>query len=235
MSTADLLPHGLLFDLDGTLLDSEWYWREAESALFAKHGLVYTDEFAEAAIGIPIPLWVSRVRDEFGLDIDPIRMEKDLVDLMAEVTVSRPTLWRPGAYELLERAVSLGIPTALVTASPKVIADVVTTKAPAGALNVCVAGDMVPAGKPAPDPYLMAARRVGVHPSDCVAFEDSPFGVRSAMAARTHAVAVPFMVSIPDFEGVHRLSSLEEVDDGLLRHLMTLPLPAGDPLNGALV
>ncbi|MFT0848659.1 HAD family phosphatase [Actinomycetaceae bacterium L2_0104] len=233
MPTADLLPHGLLFDLDGTLLDSEWYWREAESALFTKHGLVYTDEFAEAAIGIPIPLWVSRVRDEFDLDADPIAMEQDLVDLMVEVTASRPTLWRPGAYELLERAVFLGIPTALVTASPKVIADVVTTKAPAGTLEICVAGDMVPAGKPAPDPYLMAASGIGVNPNDCVAFEDSPFGIRAAMAARTHAVAVPFMVEIPPFEGIHRITSLEEVDDAFLRHLMTMPLPQGDPLRGA--
>lgn len=235
MPTAAPLPHGLLFDLDGTLLDSEWYWREAEAALLAKHGLVYTDELAEAAIGIPIPLWVTRVRDAFDLDADPVAMENDLVALMVEVTASRPTLWRPGAYELLERAVALGIPTALVTASPKVIADAVMHKAPAGALKVCVAGDMVAAGKPAPDPYLLAAQRVDANPNHCVAFEDSPFGVRSAMAARTHAVAVPFMISIPDFEHVHRLSSLQEVDDDLLRHLMTVPLPAGDPLNGALI
>lgn len=235
MTNADLLPQALLFDLDGTLLDSEWYWREAESELLAKHGLVYTDELAEAAIGIPVPLWVARVRDEFDVDIDPLKMENDLVALMVEITSSKPTLWRPGAHELLERATALGICSALVTASPRVIADAAVTKAPPGALTVCVAGDMVAAGKPAPDPYLMAARALHAAPNSCIAFEDSPFGVRSAMAARTHAVAVPFMVDIPPFERVHRLRSLEEADEELLRHLMTMPLPTGDPLRGALV
>lgn len=234
MTTASHMPHGLLFDLDGTLLNSEWYWREAEGGVLAKHGIEYTDELAEAAIGIPLSLWITRMRERFGIAASPETMERELIDLMAEFTDSRPTLWRPGAYELLERSVELGIPTALVTASPQVLADVVLTKAPAGALQTYIAGDMAMAPKPAADPYLAAAQLLGVNPQHCIAFEDSPFGIRSAMAARTHAVLIPFIVKVPEFDGVVTVSSLEDVDDDFLRHVMTLPLPAGDPLDGAL-
>lgn len=232
--TTSHMPHGLLFDLDGTLLNSEWYWREAEGGVLAKYGVEYTDELAEAAIGIPLSLWVTRMKDQFGIAASPETMERQLIELMAEFTDTRPTLWRPGAYELLERSVELGIPTALVTASPKVLADVVLTKAPEGALETYVAGDMKLTPKPAADPYLIAAQTLGVNPQYCVAFEDSPFGIRSAMAARTHAVLVPFMITVPEYEGVVTVSSLEKVDDAFLRHVMTLPLPAGDPLGGAL-
>ncbi len=232
--TTSHMPHGLLFDLDGTLLNSEWYWREAEGGVLAKYGVEYTDELAEAAIGIPLSLWVTRMKDQFGIAASPETMERQLIELMAEFTDTRPTLWRPGAYELLERSVELGIPTALVTASPKVLADVVLTKAPEGALETYVAGDMKLTPKPAADPYLVAAQALGVNPQYCVAFEDSPFGIRSAMAARTHAVLVPFMITVPEYEGVVTVSSLEKVDDAFLRHVMTLPLPAGDPLGGAL-
>lgn len=232
--TTSHMPHGLLFDLDGTLLNSEWYWREAEGGVLAKYGVEYTDELAEAAIGIPLSLWVTRMKDQFGIAASPETMERQLIELMAEFTDTRPTLWRPGAYELLKRSVELGIPTALVTASPKVLADVVLTKAPEGALETYVAGDMKLTPKPAADPYLVAAQALGVNPQYCVAFEDSPFGIRSAMAARTHAVLVPFMITVPEYEGVVTVSSLEKVDDAFLRHVMTLPLPAGDPLGGAL-
>lgn len=232
--TTSHMPHGLLFDLDGTLLNSEWYWREAEGGVLAKYGVEYTDELAEAAIGIPLSLWVTRMKDQFGIAASAETMERQLIELMAEFTDTRPTLWRPGAYELLERSVELGIPTALVTASPKVLADVVLTKAPEGALETYVAGDMKLTPKPAADPYLVAAQALGVNPQYCVAFEDSPFGIRSAMAARTHAVLVPFMITVPEYEGVVTVSSLEKVDDAFLRHVMTLPLPAGDPLGGAL-
>ncbi len=234
VTTASYMPHGLLFDLDGTLLNSEWYWLEAEAGVLAKHGIEYTDELAEAAVGIPLSLWTTRMRDRFGIAASPEAMERELVGLIAEFTDSRPTLWRPGAYKLLERSVELGIPAALVTASPKVLADVVLTRAPVGALRTYIAGDMDMAPKPAADPYVAAARLLGVNPRHCVAFEDSPFGIRAAMAARTHAVLVPFMVTVPEFEGVVRISSLEDVDDDFLRHVMTLPLPAGDPLGGTL-
>lgn len=232
--TTSHLPHGLLFDLDGTLLNSEWYWREAEGGVLAKYGIEYTDELADAAIGIPLSLWITRMREQFGITALVETMECQLIELMAEFTNTRPTLWRPGAYELLERSVELGIPTALVTASPKVLADAVLTKAPEGALQAYVAGDMKLTPKPAADPYLAATRMLGVQPSHCVAFEDSPFGIRSALAARTHAVLIPFMITVPEYDGVVTLSSLEKVDDDFLRHVMTLPLPAGDPLGGAL-
>lgn len=232
--TTSHMPHGLLFDLDGTLLNSEWYWREAEGGVLAKYGIEYTDELADAAIGIPLSLWISRMRERFGITASVETMERQLVDLMAEFTKTRPTLWRPGAYELLERSVELGIPSALVTASPRVLADVVLTKAPEVALRTYVAGDMNLTPKPAAAPYLAATQMLGVDPNHCVAFEDSPFGLRSAMAARTHAVLVPFMIAVPEYDGVVTVSSLEKVDDAFLSHVMTLPLPAGDPLNGAL-
>ena len=145
--------------------------------------------------------------------------------------VSRePAQWRPGARELLELLARLAVPSAVVTSSPQAIARAALREAPAGSLAVFVTGDEDLAGKPSPEPYERAAGRLGVDPADCVVFEDSLFGVRSALAARTHAVVVPFMADIPPLPGLLRIDSLDGLDARALSRFAAQPLPAGDPL-----
>ena len=110
------------------------------------------------------------------------------------------------------------------------IARAALREAPAGSLAVFVTGDEDLAGKPSPEPYERAAGRLGVDPADCVVFEDSLFGVRSALAARTHAVVVPFMADIPPLPGLLRIDSLDGLDARALSRFAAQPLPAGDPL-----
>ncbi|MFM9038128.1 MAG: HAD family hydrolase, partial [Actinomycetota bacterium] len=122
--------------------------------------------------------------------------------------------WRPGARELLAAVVSAGIPTALVTMSWRRFADEVVHCLPAGSFTATVVGDEVNEGKPHPEPYLLAARKLGVDPRECVAIEDSPTGVRSALAAGCRVIAVPHVVDVPtslDVEG--RLTLVRTLSD----------------------
>ena len=136
-----------------------------------------------------------------------------LVERLLDGVISkcRDTLpWRPGARELLIEARDAGIPCVLVTMSWRRFADAVLREAPAGVFVGSVTGDEVARGKPAPDPYLAAAALVGVDPWNCLAIEDSPTGVASALAAGCRTIAVPHVVSVPPRAGLVILDSLAD-------------------------
>ena len=111
--------------------------------------------------------------------------------------MKREVPWRPGARELLADVRANQIPTALVTMSWRRFAMEVVDALPAGAFDVSVVGDDVERGKPHPDPYLLAAERLGVDITRCLAIEDSPTGVASALAAGATVLAVPHHVDVP--------------------------------------
>ena len=111
--------------------------------------------------------------------------------------VRRAVPWRPGARELLAEVREANIPTALVTMSWRRFATEVVEALPAGAFDASVVGDDVERGKPHPDPYLLAAERLGVDIRKCLAIEDSPTGVASALAAGATVLAVPHHVDVP--------------------------------------
>ena len=119
--------------------------------------------------------------------------------------------WRPGALELLTALHEAGVPNALVTMSWRSLADLVVSLVPPGVFAVVVTGDEVEHGKPHPEPYLAAARLLGVEVSDCVAIEDSPTGVPSAVAAGVPTLAVPHVVPVPRMAGAVQLPSLRGV------------------------
>jgi len=224
------LPSAVLFDMDGTLTDSEKWWYAAERDILGALGVTWTEERAHTTIGAPLEWVCAKVIREDGLEVSAQELAADMSRRVCEVARTSGVIWRPGAYELLELCVRLGIPTALVTSSFQELADVIRESAPHGSLTVSVASDSEVAGKPSAQPYLLAAQRLDVAAGDCVIFEDSVFGVRSAMAARSHAVAVPFLVEIPSWPLLLRVNSLEEVGEAELRGFMSAPRPAGDPL-----
>jgi HAD superfamily hydrolase (TIGR01509 family) len=130
-------------------------------------------------------------------------------------------VWRPGALELLRAVKRAGLPTALVTSTGRRLVEVALETLGRDNFDVVVCGDEVVMPKPAPEPYRTAARLLGVAIEDCVAIEDSPTGVASALASGAVVLAVPAELELPPTDGVHLRTSLVGVDAGYLASLLT--------------
>lgn len=189
---------GVVFDLDGTLIDSERLWADAEIALAASHGVVWTEQDAAACFGGTLSRTLQRIIDRgLGIGIEEAR-ERILREMEARYRAHVP--WLPGAEALLVELRDAGIPTALGTMCVRRLVDVVVADAPAGTLGHTVAGDEVTLGKPDPEVFLRAMSLLGCTPEEAVIFEDSPIGVGAAVAAGAAVVAFP-----PDAAGREHL------------------------------
>jgi HAD superfamily hydrolase (TIGR01509 family) len=190
----------VLWDMDGTLVDTEPYWIAEEHLLVAEHGGRWTDEDAHSLVGNDLMVSANYLRDVGGVDLPP----EVIIDRLLERVIERVrghVPWRPGARELLAEVRALGVPCALVTMSYQNLARAVVDTLPIGSFATIVAGDDVENGKPDPEAYLTAAERLGVLPQDCVAIEDSLTGVASAEAAKVPVLAVEHLVRIPPGPG----------------------------------
>ncbi|WP_299448052.1 HAD family phosphatase [uncultured Phycicoccus sp.] len=212
------LPAAVLWDMDGTLVDTEPYWISAEHAIVEEHGGTWSEEFAHQLVGNDLMVSARFIREHSPITWEPERIiDELLVRVITQVQAHVP--WRPGARELLDALRDAGVPSALVTMSWRSLADAVVSALPAGAFTVVVTGDEVEHGKPHPEPYHAAARMLGVEPMWCVAIEDSPTGVRSAVAAGVPTLAVPHVVPVPQMPGAVHLSGLEGLTPGRLGEL----------------
>ncbi len=185
--------------MDGTLVDTEPYWMDAETALVESYGGTWTHEAALTLVGAG--LWHSaRVLQSHGVELGEEQIIEALTDaVLARVNANIP--WRPGARELLLELKQAGIPTALVTMSMRRLALRVSDAIDFDAFDVIVAGDDVTHSKPHPEPYLMAADLLGVNAADCVAIEDSEPGAASAVASGAATIGVPLHVGLADDQG----------------------------------
>ncbi len=186
----------VLWDMDGTIVDTEPYWFEAEYAVVADHGDSWSDDHARAVVGFDLLDSGRYMIEHGGVRLTPHEIVELLLDSVVK-NLKREVPWRPGARELLADVRNANIPTALVTMSWRRFASEVVDALPAGAFDVSVVGDDVERGKPHPDPYLLAAERLGVDIARCLAIEDSPTGVTSALAAGATVLAVPHHVDVP--------------------------------------
>lgn len=194
-------PAALLIDMDGTIVDSEPYWISSEHELVEEFGGTWSEDDAHSLVGFDLLDAAVVLRDRGGVRLDPPAIVERLLDrVIAKCKVDLP--WRPGARELLIEARDAGVPCVLVTMSWRPLADTVLAKAPSGVFVGSITGDEVEKGKPAPDSYLAAAALVGVNPADCVAIEDSPTGVASALAAGCRTLAVPHVVDVEPRPGL---------------------------------
>ncbi len=194
------LPVAVLWDMDGTLVDSEEYWLSSEQSLAYEHSGNWSEQDGLDLIGMSLYESTKIMKAKIGIDLEPEQIIERLTDsVSAKLAVAIP--WRPGAQELLRELRSKGIKTALVTMSMRRMAQQVADQIPFHAFDVVVAGDDVTHGKPHPEPYLRACQLLGVSPEDCVAFEDSVTGLMSAEAAGTKAVGVTNIVPLPAAEG----------------------------------
>ena len=189
------LPAAVLWDMDGTLVDTEPYWIEAEFALAERYGGAWSREHALALVGNDLIESGRYIRTHMGIDLAPEEIVEELLDGVI-AGVEREVPWRPGALELLAALRADDVPCALVTMSYQRFVTPVLGGLPEHSFPVVVTGDNVSRGKPHPEPYLEAARLLGVDPRDCVAIEDSETGTRSAEAAGCAVLVVPHHVPV---------------------------------------
>jgi HAD superfamily hydrolase (TIGR01509 family) len=181
----------VLFDMDGTLTDSEPVWDEALRELARWLGGSLSDRARRATIGTNVAVSVGIVHRDVGRpDADPVRSGEKLV-AEAGARFARGLVWRPGARELVDAVRAAGIPTALVTNTERALTQLALGSLVDELFDASVCGDEVPHSKPAPDPYQRAAALLGVAPASAVAIEDSPTGVASASAAGCAVLVVP--------------------------------------------
>jgi len=210
------LPAAVLWDMDGTLVDTEPYWMRAETELVASYGGVWTHDDCMLLVGSG--LWNSAgILQDRGVDMDADAIVQWLTDRVQEQLAESGIPWRPGSRELLAELKAAGIPTALVTMSVKRMARQIVDLIDFPAFDLIIAGDMVANSKPHPEPYLTAAEALGVDPVHCIAIEDSYPGVASAVAAGTMAIAVPHQIDLPESAEYTRWSTL---DGRTLEHLV---------------
>ncbi|MGA8045296.1 MAG: HAD family hydrolase [Dermatophilaceae bacterium] len=212
-------PAALLWDMDGTLVDTEPYWIEAEHTLVEQAGGRWSEHLATQLVGQDLSVSAEFIRANSPITLGPAEIVEALLDLVID-RVERHIPWRPGARELLLSASEAGIPTALVTMSWTRLVEPIVACLPPGTFDAVASGDVVAHGKPHPEPYLHAARALGVDPAECLAIEDSPTGVRSATSAGVPTLAVRHIVDIPPMPGALALTTLSGVtveDLGVLR------------------
>jgi HAD superfamily hydrolase (TIGR01509 family) len=179
----------VLWDMDGTLVDSEPTWMDSQTRLVAEFGGVWTRSDGLTLVGTDMVVTAEALQ-RAGV---PLSANEIILRLTEEVTQSlgREVTWRPGACELVGAIMEAGIPQAIVTTSPHSMTQLVADSLPKGSITVIVAGEDVRNGKPHPEPYLLAMVRLGVNPGHCVAIEDSPTGLAAAIAAGAVVVGVP--------------------------------------------
>ena len=209
------VPAAVLWDMDGTIVDTEPYWFAAEHQLVESFGNTWSEEHAHAVVGFDLLDTASYIIEHGGVDLPPRDVVEYLLDAVITSCRQRPP-WRPGARELLDELLSRGIPCALVTMSWRRFAEAVLEQLPRPSFEVTVFGDEVTHGKPHPEPYLRAASLLNVESSTCVAIEDSPTGVASALAAGCRVIGVPNMKPLERIDGVRIVSSLTEIDAATL-------------------
>ncbi|GHD12767.1 HAD family hydrolase [Zhihengliuella salsuginis] len=195
----------VLWDMDGTIVDTEPYWIRAEEDLVHGYGCEWTHQDAMKLVGNALTDSAAIIRDAIVAGGGPALEPRHIIDtLSAEVMarVREEVPWRPGARELLEQLSSSGVPCALVTMSEGPLATLVVDALPPGTMRFKVTGDMVARGKPDPEPYLQGLDRMeqivpGLDPRRVVAIEDSVPGVASAAASGATTIAVPHFIELP--------------------------------------
>lgn len=197
----------VIFDLDGVLVDSEIWWDEVRSAFAARHGRTWTAADQAAVMGANSAGWARIMRERLDLDLDESTIQRAIVEGVIERYRTRGAPGIDGAIEAVRR-IAVDRPVAVASsAHPAVIAAALEATGLTDLFGVVVSSDEVADGKPAPDVYLEAARRLGAEPAACLVVEDSYNGVRSARAAGMTVVLVPNR-SVPPAPGTAALAEV---------------------------
>ncbi len=205
----------VIFDLDGVLADSEKYWNTADAAVLEKYGAVFDESFIPTVMGNTIKESSEAYVKKYRLPIRPNEFSQQRIETLKKIYETANDFLMPGAFEILEKFKSR-MKIGLASGSPLILVEAVLQKHRiAPFFNVVISGDMVDKGKPAPDIYEFAIRKLGLAPKECFAVEDSPNGVKAAKAAGLVCIALktPFAKS-------HDISSADKI----ISHLLELPV-----------
>ncbi|WP_231496251.1 HAD family hydrolase [Nocardioides sp. URHA0032] len=205
------LPLAVLWDMDGTLVDTEPYWISTEYELAERYGGSWSEAHALNLVGNDLRVSAAYIRQHMGIDLEIDEIVEALLDgVVRKVQAEVP--WRPGAVDLIDRIRASGIPCALVTMSYDRFVAPILAQLPPETFRVVVTGDRVVQGKPHPEPYLTAAAALGVPASDCLAIEDSNTGAKSAEAAGCLVLVVENHVPVLPTERRVFADTLEGID-----------------------
>ena len=193
-------PAAVLWDMDGTLVDTEPYWIEAEFELVEEHGGSWSHEHALNLVGSDLLDSGRYIREHADIDVEPAQIVEQLLDKVV-ARVQRTVPWRRGAAELLADLRAHGVRCGLVTMSYRRFVRPILERLPEGTFEVVVTGDAVSQGKPHPEAYLKAISLLGVSAADTLAIEDSTTGTRSAVAAGCTVLVVPNHVPVVEGPG----------------------------------
>lgn len=203
--------NAVFFDMDGLFVDSEPLWLDAETELMASFGYQWRQEDQNYCLGGPLSKVGQYMFEKVKSDKSPQYFTDAVISLMTKKLSSGAPIMA-GAIELLNDLEQNKIPTALVSASPRVLVDAVLRSVPQHCFKFSLSADDVQNPKPNPEAYLKAAEIFGVEIKECLILEDSPNGVKAATGSGAYTIAVPHFVEILPQERLRVIKSLKELN-----------------------
>jgi HAD superfamily hydrolase (TIGR01509 family) len=224
----------VLFDMDGTLVETEQFWGEAMFELADALGGRMSESARAATVGSSMRTSMRILHADLGLVRTDEQLQADArwVENRTAELLSAGISWCPGARELLTAVRAEGLRTALVTTTPRRLAEIVlrTIRADLGGdpFDVTVCGDEVPARKPDPAPYRQAMAALGVDPGECVVVEDSLAGITAGLASGAAVLGVPTVQEVPAAPGLSLRGGLDGVDVAVLTDVLAARAPVDE-------
>lgn len=199
-----------MFDMDGTLIDSEPLWLKAEIEVMAEVGCHWDEQDQINCLGGPAER-TERYMQERSQNIKPYGYFINRLHEVMRARITNELDLIPNALSLLKECKDAGIKTALVTASSRDLMTIVLKRFPIGTFDVVVSGDDVEKSKPDPAPYLLAAKQLSVDISKCLVLEDSLTGVQSGLSSGAKVIGIPHLVQMSEHPNLRVISSLDEI------------------------
>ena len=200
----------ILFDMDGTLIDSEPLWLKTEIEVMAEVGCHWDEQDQINCLGGPAER-TERYMQERSQNIKPYGYFINRLHELMRARITNELDLIPNALSLLKECKDAGIKTALVTASSRDLMTIVLKRFPPGTFDVVVSGDDVEKSKPDPAPYLLAAKQLSVDILKCLVLEDSLTGVQSGLSSGAKVIGIPHLVQMSEHPNLRVISSLDEI------------------------
>ena len=201
----------ILFDMDGTLIDSEPLWLEAEIEIMEELGCNWDQQDQINCLGGPIDKTENYMQERSN-NIKPFGYFTERLDDVMEKKLSTKLNLIPNALEIINDCKRSELKIALVTASSGRLMKAVLKRFPVGIFDAVVSYDDVKRSKPDPEPYLLAAKTLGVDITNCVVIEDSLTGVQSGLNAGAQVIGIPHLVKMPSNPNLRVVESLSEIN-----------------------